>query len=113
VNKSVNDDRRQLSSFSAFSEAIARIASPTPIVHESGDPRPISVLEGLVEQMSKSRAQRVKALEEWAERVESSVLKEVDAEALRAIAELAERTRRSETRCTMWSHGGHISRIIT
>ena len=40
--------------------------------------------------MSKSRAERAKALEEWAERVESSDLKEVDTEALRTIAELAD-----------------------
>lgn len=41
--------------------------------------------------MSKSRAERAKALEEWAERVESSGLEEADTEALRTIAELAER----------------------
>lgn len=41
--------------------------------------------------MSKSRAERSKALEEWAERVESSDLKEADTKALRTIAELAER----------------------
>jgi len=41
--------------------------------------------------MSKSRADRAKALEEWAERVESSDLSEADTEALRMIAELAER----------------------
>jgi hypothetical protein len=44
----------------------------------------------LVDRMSKSRARRVKALEEWAERVESSDLKEADTEALRTIAELTE-----------------------
>ena len=43
-----------------------------------------------MDRMSKSRAERAKALEEWAERVESSDLKEVDTEALRTIAELAE-----------------------
>jgi hypothetical protein len=41
--------------------------------------------------MSKSRAERAKALEEWAERVASSDLKKADTEALRMIAELAER----------------------
>jgi predicted ATP-dependent protease len=41
--------------------------------------------------MNKTRAERAKALEEWAERVESSDLKEADTEALRTIAELAER----------------------
>jgi len=44
-----------------------------------------------VERVSKSRAERAKALEEWAERVESSDLTEADTEALRSIAELAER----------------------
>jgi len=44
-----------------------------------------------VDQMSKTRAERARALEEWAERVESSDLKEADTEALRTIAELAER----------------------
>jgi len=39
--------------------------------------------------VSKSRAERAKALDEWAERVESSDLKEADNEALRMIAELA------------------------
>ena len=41
--------------------------------------------------MSKSRAERAKALEDWAERVESSDLEVADTEALRMIAELAER----------------------
>ena len=44
-----------------------------------------------MDRMSKSRAKRAKALEEWAERVESSDLKKADTEALRIIAELAER----------------------
>jgi len=44
-----------------------------------------------VDRMSKSRVERAKALEEWAERVESSDLEVADTEALRAIAELAER----------------------
>ena len=44
-----------------------------------------------MDQVSKSRAERAKALEEWAERVESSDLEEADTRALRAIAELAER----------------------
>jgi hypothetical protein len=41
--------------------------------------------------MSKTRADRARNLEEWAERVESSDLKEADTGALRVIAELAER----------------------
>ena len=41
--------------------------------------------------MSRARAERAKALEEFAERVESSDSKEADTEALRTIAELAER----------------------
>lgn len=41
--------------------------------------------------MSETRAERAKALDDWAERVESSDLKEADTEALRAIAVLAER----------------------
>lgn len=44
-----------------------------------------------MDRVSKSRAERAKALEEWAERVESSDLKEADTEAPRMIAELAER----------------------
>ena len=44
-----------------------------------------------MDRMSKSRVERAKALEEWAERVESSDLEEADTEALRTIAELAER----------------------
>ena len=44
-----------------------------------------------MDQMNKKRAERAKALEEWAERVESSGLKEADTEALRTIAELSER----------------------
>ena len=44
-----------------------------------------------MDRMSKSRAERTKVLEEWAERVESSDLKEADTKALRTIAELAER----------------------
>jgi hypothetical protein len=40
--------------------------------------------------MSKTRAERARALEEWAERVVSEDLKEADTEALRIIAELAE-----------------------
>ena len=44
-----------------------------------------------MDRISKSRVERAKALEEWAERVESSDLEVADTEALRAIAELAER----------------------
>ena len=50
--------------------------------------------------MSRTRAERAKALEEWAERVESSDLKEVDTEALGTIAELAERRDQVEAELT-------------
>jgi len=40
--------------------------------------------------MSKTRAERARALEEWAERVEATDLKVNDTKALRAIAELAD-----------------------
>lgn len=50
--------------------------------------------------MSKSRAERAKALEEWAERVEFSDLKEADTDALRTIAELAERRDEVESELT-------------
>ena len=45
----------------------------------------------MVDQLSKTRAVRTKALEEWAERVDSADLKVADTEALRTIAELVER----------------------
>jgi hypothetical protein len=41
--------------------------------------------------MSKTRAERARALEKWAERVISEDLKDADTKALRTIAELAER----------------------
>jgi predicted RecB family endonuclease len=41
--------------------------------------------------MSKTRVEKARAFEEWADRVESSDLKEADTEALRTIAELTER----------------------
>ena len=41
--------------------------------------------------MSKSRAQRAKALEDWAERVDAADLREADTATLRLIAELAAR----------------------
>lgn len=41
--------------------------------------------------MSKTRAQRAKALEEWAERVDAADLREADTQVLRLIAELADR----------------------
>lgn len=44
-----------------------------------------------MDQVSKTRQARAKALEEWAERVESSDLRVADTEALRTIADLAER----------------------
>jgi hypothetical protein len=40
--------------------------------------------------MNKTRADRAKALEEWADRVNTTELKVVDTEALRTIAELVE-----------------------
>lgn len=42
-------------------------------------------------QMTKTRSERAKALEEWAERVESEDLRVADTVALRSIAELADR----------------------
>lgn len=53
-----------------------------------------------MDRMSKSRAERAKALEEWAAGVESSDLKEADTAALRAIAELAERRDEVESELT-------------
>ncbi len=44
-----------------------------------------------MDRMSKSRAERTKVLQEWAERVKSSDVKETDTKALRTIAQLAER----------------------
>jgi hypothetical protein len=44
----------------------------------------------MVDAMSKTRAQRAAALEEWADRVSSDELVAADPEALRQIAELAE-----------------------
>jgi uncharacterized coiled-coil DUF342 family protein len=44
----------------------------------------------LVDEVSKTRAERAEALEKWADRVESAELKVADTEALRAIAELVE-----------------------
>lgn len=44
----------------------------------------------MVEAMSKTRAQRAAALEEWAHRISSDELVAADTEALRVIAELAE-----------------------
>lgn len=41
--------------------------------------------------MSKSREERAKALEEWADKVETSDLKPADTQALRTIAELVDR----------------------
>ncbi len=53
-----------------------------------------------MDRMSKSRAERAKALEEWAAGVESSDLKEADTAALRTIAELAERRDEVESELT-------------
>jgi len=44
----------------------------------------------MVEQVSNTRPQRAEALAGWADRIDSSELKEADTETLRAIAELAE-----------------------
>jgi hypothetical protein len=44
----------------------------------------------LVDEVSKTRAERAEALEEWADRVESAELKVAGTEALRAIAGLVE-----------------------
>jgi hypothetical protein len=44
----------------------------------------------MVDAMSKTRAERAAALEEWAERVSGDELVAADTKALRAIAELAE-----------------------
>ena len=41
--------------------------------------------------MSKTRNERAKALEEWADRVDPTDLRDAGAEALRKIAEIAER----------------------
>jgi len=49
-----------------------------------------------VDRVSKSRVRRAKALADRAERVESSDLREADTKALRMIAELAERARKSK-----------------
>jgi ferritin-like protein len=44
-----------------------------------------------VDELSKTRTERARALEEWAERVDQSDLKEADTSALRSIAELADK----------------------
>ncbi len=44
----------------------------------------------MAEQVTNTRVQRAEALEAWADRIDSSELKEADTEMLRAIAELAE-----------------------
>ncbi len=44
-----------------------------------------------MDQVSKTRAERAAALEEWAERVDADELKVANTEALRVIAELVER----------------------
>lgn len=44
----------------------------------------------MVEEVTKTRAERAEALEAWAAQVDSAELKEADTETLRAIAELAE-----------------------
>ena len=58
--------------------------------HASTVSRTRTLPEGLVGHMSRSRTERTRALEAWADRVESGDLNEADTEALRAIARLAE-----------------------
>lgn len=52
-----------------------------------------------MDQMSKTRAERAKALEEWAERPESSDLKEADTEAFAMIPALTPPSRLPAGRC--------------
>lgn len=54
--------------------------------------------------MSKTRAERAKALEEWADRVEAGDLTLADTEALRAIAELADQRDEVDDRITEAVH---------
>jgi len=51
--------------------------------------------------MSKTRLERARALEEWAERIDSNDLREADTSALRAIAELAEKREDVEAELTV------------
>lgn len=50
--------------------------------------------------MSKTRAERAKALEEWADRVDAADLKLADTQALRTIAELVEQRNEVENKLT-------------
>lgn len=58
-----------------------------------------------MDRVSKSRAERAKALEEWSERVGSSDLEVADTEALRIIVELAERREVVEEGPHDWDDG--------
>jgi hypothetical protein len=51
----------------------------------------------VVEAVTKSRAERAAALEEWAERVQTKELRVADTEALRVIAELADQRERVDS----------------
>jgi hypothetical protein len=54
----------------------------------------------MVDEVTKSRAERAEALEKWAERVEPEELRVADTEALRVVAELADQRDRVETELT-------------
>jgi hypothetical protein len=51
----------------------------------------------VVEAVTKSRAERAAALEEWSERVQTKELRVADTEALRVIAELADQRERVDS----------------
>jgi CRISPR/Cas system-associated protein Csm6 len=50
--------------------------------------------------MSKTRAERAKSLEDWADRVDPAHLETADTEALRSLAELVERRRHVDAEIT-------------
>jgi hypothetical protein len=54
----------------------------------------------MVEAVTKSRAERAAALEEWAECVQTEELRVADTEALRVIAELADQRERVDSELT-------------
>lgn len=53
-----------------------------------------------MDEVSKTRAERARALEEWADRVDPSDLEEADTNALRSIAELADKREDVEAELT-------------
>lgn len=53
-----------------------------------------------MDEMNKARDERARALEKWAERVDTKDLKEADTSALRAVAELADRRQDVESELT-------------